>query len=281
MLMTHVSNLYCQWIKSDNICNMNEHCLYILYVSIITCLLMKLSETDVILKSITPKYRKIQQVTNRNTFSFIRKFLFEQIKHSTLTIYPNDIHFSMVHVHQLSRKSKRKLLREFGLRPVNYTFLRTDSLVINWVSGQTQISCYIVDDRIFLQHTFNIHPVFVINFTLQLLYSVDDCKRGDCKSTLSFKDHVGKYFNLHKFCGYIPSFSFYSESKKVILEIDVFPYTFITKSTFSVLDHRVVNNLNIPSEKENILILMFFLKLFQEISKDILYSSNKIKPNND
>ena len=184
------------------------------------------------------------------------KFIFRQLKHSTFIVYSNNIIFNMVKAAQHFSKISIRNLRE-----------KFDD--ITWPSGQLQISKYNYLDQ--WKYYFNLHPVFVLNFTLQSMYISNDCKFINCKSYLKIEDHIGgndsSKFSQHRFIGYIPSFSFYSASKEVDLHIYILPYIFILENTFSVLDHHVIKNTHINYKNQYFLghILTFRIKYSKEV----------------
>ena len=77
---------------------MNKKYLQIFYVAIMICFLMKYCETDIVLEGIISENKNLYKAANKATFSYVRKFLFKQIKNSTFTNHLNNIYFTLVNV---------------------------------------------------------------------------------------------------------------------------------------------------------------------------------------
>ena len=233
-------------------------CLHQFYRPIIICLLLKSSHTDILLDGIVPQERNIYGSARKYTFSYIEKFLSKQMKYF---VNSNNIHFAMMNAADYFSKISNRIFKPL---------IRTEygEVIIKWPLGQIQISYYNISEIISPQYMFIFHPVFVLNFTVQSMYMLDDCKRLDCKSGLTFYETVKPCCeNRYRFSGYMPCFSFYSLTREVDIRIYINPYTFILKSSFSIIDYHVIHNLPIPREKENTIILMLHLNYYNEILK--------------
>ena len=251
---------------------MNNNYLHQFYIPIVICLVLKSSHTDILLEGIVPEERNIYEAASKNTFSYIKKFLFEHIKHSVFTINSNNIPFTMMNAADHFSKISNRIFNPL-IRTEYHELIRTkyyEEVIVKWPVGQIQVSCYNISDIIYLTYRFIFHPVFVLKFNLQSMHMLDKCKKLNCKSYLFITEWkpdikgADRNIIMYRFSGYMPSFSLYSQWRKVSLEINIFPYTFILKSSFSVIDHHVIHSLPIPRKKEKTLILMFHLNYYKE-----------------
>ena len=235
---------------------------------------MKSCETDIVLEGIVPKTRNLYKAANKNTFSYVRKFLFKQIKHSTFTIYSNNI-FAMVNAaHHFLKLSKMKI-KPFRVKNLlEIQFLK----YVKWPSGKIHLS----NDKIgFISiYLFYVHPVFVLNFTVISMYIINESNAYNYKTRLQILDCMTEQCGKsprYEFFGHMPSFSFYSAERVVDISTrSGLQDTFILKSTFSLLDHHVIQNLDIHEQRENMLKLMFSITYYKEILKVYFIQVKKI-----
>ena len=230
---------------------------------------MKSCETDIVLEGIVPQTRNLHKVANKNTFSYVKKSLFKQIKHFTFISYSNNI-FAMVNAAHHFLKISKMEIKPFLVKNI------VDRQFVKWPSGKIHLSNY--NSIYVLSYLFHARPVFMLNYTVKSMYIINEVYSMRRKAKLKILDCMTKYCsNRYQFFGYIPSFSFYSPGRKV----SIFIYsssqdTFILKSTFSVLDRHVVQNLNIHEQRENMLKLMLNITYYQEILKVYFIQVKKI-----